>query len=105
VTIRCHFFENPTAEYLGFGRQAPALVIAESKPLVPELLPQNPILFLEVGNEIALLLPEPAGDRDQQETKLIKRLAHWARIATSVRHIVCTIGFLDTTGVPGRRKS
>src|SRR5215472_11824513 len=40
----CHLSKDPTAQFLGFGSQKPALVVAESKPLVPELLPENPIL-------------------------------------------------------------
>jgi hypothetical protein len=33
-----------------------ALVVAEAKPLVFQLLPQNPILLLEIVNDVALLL-------------------------------------------------
>jgi len=85
-----HFSEDPTAQLLGFDGQAPALVVAESKPLAPELLPENPILFLEIVNDVALLLAEPAGNRDQQEAKRIKALAHCARItALSTKHSGC----------------
>jgi hypothetical protein len=76
------FFKDPTSEFLGLGlgRQAPALVVAEPKPLVPQLLTQDAVLFLEVLDGIALLLAEPTSDRDQRKSKRINARTHWARI-------------------------
>jgi hypothetical protein len=65
----CHFSKDPSAELLGFGCQASALVVAETKPFVPQLLPQNPILFLEIVNDVALLLPPPARNRNEQKSR------------------------------------
>jgi len=45
----CHFSKNSSAELLGFGCYAPALVSAEAKSFVSELLPENPILLLETS--------------------------------------------------------
>jgi hypothetical protein len=35
----CHFSKDPPADLLGFGCQASALVVAEAKPFVSQLLP------------------------------------------------------------------
>jgi hypothetical protein len=40
--------KDPTAQFLGFGSKEPALVVAGSKPLAPELPPENPILVLKI---------------------------------------------------------
>jgi hypothetical protein len=43
---------------------ASALIVAKAKSFVAQLLPQNPILLLEIVDRIALLLTEPACDRN-----------------------------------------
>ena len=55
-----YFAKDASAELLRFCCQAATLVVAEPKPLVSQLLPQNTILLTEVINDVALLLDEPA---------------------------------------------
>jgi hypothetical protein len=45
------------------------------------LFPENSVLFAEVIDRVTLLLALPTGDRNQQESKRVKRPAHWHRIA------------------------
>jgi hypothetical protein len=47
---RGHFSKQATAELLGFGCQASTLIVAETKPLVSELLGAEPD-FLPGGNQ------------------------------------------------------
>src|SRR5580704_1346686 len=61
----CQLSKNPSAELLGFGCQASALVVAEAKPFVSQLLPQNPIFLLKIVNDVALLLTQPPCDRNE----------------------------------------
>jgi hypothetical protein len=41
---------------LGFGCQVSALVVAEVKPFVSQLLPQSPIRLLKIVNDVAFVL-------------------------------------------------
>jgi hypothetical protein len=58
ISFRCHAksVSGVTAEPLGFGGQASAPVVVEAKAFVSQLLSQNPILLLEIVNDVALLL-------------------------------------------------
>jgi hypothetical protein len=76
---------RPSAELLGFGCQASALAVVEAKPFVSELLPENPILLLEIVNEVALLLAQPARHRNHYQAKRIEGPAHLVRIAVGRR--------------------
>ena len=59
----------PPAERLGFRGQADALIVGESHPPGAELLPQHAVLGLEIVDDIALLLMDPAGQRDEENTQ------------------------------------
>jgi len=76
-----NFPQDATAKHLGLGRQATALVVVQTETLVAELLSQHPVLFTEIIDGVALLLTQPSGDRNQQQSKRIEGLAHGARIA------------------------
>ena len=77
----CDFPQDATPQHLGPGGQAAALVVVQTESLVPELLPEHPVLFAEVIDRIALLLTQPSGDRNQQQSKRVEGPAHGARIA------------------------
>ncbi len=47
---------------------------------VIRLTTQHPILFAGVVDRVAVLLPQPAGDRNQQQSKRVKGPAHWHTI-------------------------
>jgi hypothetical protein len=57
------------------------LVVVQTESLSTELLPQHSILFAEVIDRVVLLLAQPTGDRNQQESKWVEGPAHWHRIA------------------------
>jgi hypothetical protein len=59
------------------------LVIVQAESLVSELLPKDAILFAEIIKRVTLLLAQPTGDRNQQESKRVKRLAHSDKIAAN----------------------
>jgi hypothetical protein len=74
------FAKDATAKHLGLGCQAAALVVVQTETLVTEMLSQRSILFTEIIDGVPLLLTQPAGDRNQQQSKRVKGPAHWARI-------------------------
>jgi hypothetical protein len=76
-----NFPKNATPEHLRLDRQATALIVVQPEALSAELLPQHPILFAEVINDVALLLAQPTGDRNQQQSERVEGPAHWASIA------------------------
>jgi hypothetical protein len=50
------------------------LLVGQAKPLSTQLLPQNAILLVQVFDYVSLLLVDPAGHGDQQESKLDRPL-------------------------------
>jgi hypothetical protein len=52
---------------LAVSRESMALRVGEPHTSRPELFPQDTVLFMEVVNDIALLLVHPTGERDQNE--------------------------------------
>jgi hypothetical protein len=50
------FPKNVSAQLFGLGCQAPALIVVQPETLVSELLPEHPVLFVEVTDRVALLL-------------------------------------------------
>ena len=55
-----------TAHPVGSRGQRPPVVIGESETPPTQLPPQDPILLDQVRQHLALLLVQPAGDREQQ---------------------------------------
>jgi hypothetical protein len=53
-----------------------ALVVGEAQTPGADLFTQDTILFLKVVNDVALLLGEPAGERDQAELQGMRRRRH-----------------------------
>ncbi len=65
------FVQHSAAQLLGLDRQAPALVVAKAQPSIAELLPRCSVLFLEVVDDI-LLLVRPAREKKQHQLKGIE---------------------------------
>jgi hypothetical protein len=77
------FPQDSTAKHLGLGRQATALVVVQTETLVAELLSQHPVLFTQIIDGVPLLLTQPAGDGNQQQSKRAEGPAHSDRIAAN----------------------
>jgi hypothetical protein len=111
VTIVAMCRKDPLSECLGFRRQTTALIVREPQTPGADLFPLSAVLFLETVDEIALLLVDPTGERDEHEPERIRRLTHggqatqWSSAARrpiqeprSVPNgysVVASIGFLD----------
>jgi len=92
------------------------LSVAEPHTSGPELFPQDTILFVEIVDDIALLLVHPTGERDENKPQRVWQRGHGVKatrgwfvdclrlqdlksIRLSKRHLVmASIGFLDNTG-------
>jgi len=59
--------EHASAQYAGLRGQANPLIVGESEPPRSQLLAEHAILLLQIGDDVALLLVDPAGQRDQKE--------------------------------------
>ena len=66
------------------SRKAPALVAVQTETFVAELLSQHSVLFTEIIDGLPLLLAQPTGDRNQQESERVQGPAHWHRITAKV---------------------
>jgi hypothetical protein len=59
----------------------PALIVVQPETLSSELLPQYPVSFAEAIDHVALLLVQPAGDGNHEQSKRVEGPAHWHGIA------------------------
>jgi hypothetical protein len=73
---RGHLGQKFPAQSLGLGGQPTALIVAESKSLVTELLAKYLVLLTKVVNHLQLVLIHPAGDGDQHEPERIQDIRH-----------------------------
>ena len=75
--VRCHDRgdapEDAASKGLCFRRQATALRVGEPQTFGPELFMEDAILFLEIIDDIALLLVHPTGERDEHEPKRVRQ--------------------------------
>jgi hypothetical protein len=75
--VRCHnrgeISEDTTSEILSSRRQSSALRVAEPQTPVAELFAQDAVLFLEIFDDVALLLVHPSGERHEQELQWLRR--------------------------------
>ena len=69
-----HLGKRFASELLGFHGQTATLIIAQSQALVPQLIAQNAVLFLQIVDGVPLLFVDPAGQADQHEPKRVQRL-------------------------------
>ena len=63
----------------GLCRQAVALRVRTAEPPRAELLAKDAVLFLEIGDDVALLLVDPAGHGDDEELQRVRKLPHTGR--------------------------
>ena len=76
----CHFAEHSSPKHLAPDGEPTPLVIGEPKSTAVKLLAQNPVLLLEVVDQLDLLPVDPAGEQQEQE---LQRLA--AHVQASYR--------------------
>jgi hypothetical protein len=67
------------SECPGFRRQATALIVREPQTSGAELFSQGAVLFLEIVDDIALLLVHPTGERDENEPQRRRQRGHGAK--------------------------
>ena len=110
----------PSPEARGLCGPAPALGVGEPETARTALLSADAILFLERVNDVTRLLVDPAGDGHDEELQHVGKRRHTGRAeqrlsavtnvatrrASSVESArrTASIGFLDSTGVRGRRR-
>ena len=103
----------PSPEARGLCGQAPALGVGEPETARTELLAEDAILFLEIVNDVTLLLVDPARDGHDEELQHLGNRRHTGRAeqrlsavtnvatrrASSVESArrTASIGFLDST--------
>jgi len=79
--------ETPS-EYLGFCRQSTTLRVGEPQTSGPELFPQEAIFFLEIVDDIALLMVHPTREGDENEPQWVRQRVHgcqgYQRLGSSV---------------------
>jgi hypothetical protein len=52
--------QDTSGQLLGFYCQTPALIVAEAQSLATQLLAQHSILFLQIVDDVPLLLAHPS---------------------------------------------
>ena len=62
-----HLRQHSPTECEGFRGQADPLIVRKPEPPRSELLTENAILLLQIVDDVALVLIDPAGQRDEQE--------------------------------------
>lgn len=70
------------------------LVVVQMESPAPQLLPEPPVLFAEVIDRVALLLTQPSGNGNHEQSKRGEDPAHGARIAgrtSATAAATCTI--------------
>ena len=68
--------ERLSSEELGLRGQTAALDVGEPQPARTELLAQDAVLFLEVVDDVTLLLVDLAGDGHDEELKCLGKQRH-----------------------------
>ena len=75
--VRCHdcreLAQQPSSQCPGFRSEPTALVVGETQAPGSDLFTQDAVLFLKIVDDVALLLVEPAGERDQDELQWMRR--------------------------------
>ena len=68
---RGHLAEGGQANGLTLGSQSATLIVRQPEPPIPELILQDAVLFLEVGNDLLLVAIEPSGQRDEENLEWV----------------------------------
>ncbi len=64
---RRDLLQHSWTEDLALDCEAPAFFVGEADPFALELVPENPILFLDVSDHVVLLPVDPASQSDQKK--------------------------------------
>ena len=76
---RLKLTERAATESLGLCRHAPPLPVRETEPACRDVFPQRTIFFLEIVDDVALLLVDPAGHGDDEELQRLRKRTHTGR--------------------------
>ncbi len=68
--------ESLSTEGLGFRGQASTLGVGEPETARTELLAEDAILFLEIVDDVTLLLVDPPSERDDEELDGLRKRQH-----------------------------
>ena len=69
----------PATDRFGSGGQAAALGVGEPQATRPELLAEHAVLFLEIVDDVPLLLIDPPGDGDDEKLEHLRPWRHSGR--------------------------
>jgi len=69
---RTDLAEHLPAQNLSLHCQAPAFIVGETNPLALEFCPEDPVLFLDVGDDILLVSVDPARKRHEKQLPCLK---------------------------------
>jgi len=75
--VRAHdgadFLEHAPPQVLRLSRQADALIVGEAQPTRAELPAEDAVLGLEIVDDLALLLVDPACERENEESERVRQ--------------------------------
>jgi len=91
----CDLTKQSSAQFLRFGCQSTALIIAKSHSAGANLFSKNLIFFHEVFDDMLLMLVHPASNRDEEKRKWIEDRVHCCRLSCKLRSYVLSIDFSD----------
>src|SRR6516165_7260225 len=81
--VRAHdgadFLEHAPPQVLRLSRQADALIVGEAQPTRAELPAEDAVLGLEIVDDLALLLVDPACERENEESERVRQRRHEAQ--------------------------
>src|SRR3989454_5526075 len=100
---RYDLVEPPPGQSLGLGGQANALFVGDAQPPRSKLLSEHAVLLLEVVDQVALLLMDPAGQRHKQKPQRMRQRRHDAQVTKATGRASPQLGpdergNLDQTG-------
>ena len=81
------FMKHTPAQLLGLDDLSPALIVIQAQSFACELWAQYAVLFLEIVDDLLLLLAQAARERNQQQPKRIERQTHYAIVAPCERMV------------------
>jgi hypothetical protein len=108
--------QQPSAQRPGLRGESTTLIVREAQASGSTLLAQDAVLFVQIVDDVALLLVDPTGERDQDELQRMRQPRHdgqatrrWASSANGLAGpnptflgkapVFGLIGFLDIAGV------
>src|SRR5262249_45427821 len=68
--------QQPSAERPGLRGEPTTLIVREAQASRSKLLAQDAVLFLQIVDDVALLLVDPTGERDQDELQRMRQPRH-----------------------------